>query len=295
MDFDERQLKAFVAIAETGALGRAARVANLTQPSLSRLIQGMELRLGHRLFDRESRGLVLTPAGELLLDHARLLLFEMETARAELDALSGLRRGTVRIGGVASVMRTVVARVLGLLLTQAPQLRVETYEAVDSELREALLQRRVDLVITADMLDDPGIRLLGRVDHQDSFAVFCSAANSLPDEPSLEELALSGWVMPGEDATPRQLFETVLRQHGFGPGHVPVETASVEMMVAVASASDLLCWLPEPLVAAHLADGRLRKLKSPLFDRHRAFYLHRRSSGILPDAPQRFVDIFPLA
>lgn len=295
MEFDERQLRAFVAVAETGTLGRATRIANLTQPSLSRLIHAMELRLGHRLFDRESRGMVLTPAGELLLEHARVLVFEMEAARAELDALSGLRRGTVRIGGVASVMRTVVARTLGVLLAQAPQLSVETHEAVDSELRDALLQRRIDLAVTADIFDHPGIRLVGRVDHEDRFAVFCSAENPLPDRPSLEDLSRSGWVMPDNEATPRQLFESVLRQHGFGPAHVPVESASVEMMIAVASATDLLCWLPEPLVAARLADGTLRKLDSPIFDRPRAFYLHRRSTGLLPDAPQRFVDIFPLA
>lgn len=53
MDFDERQLRAFIAIADTGSLGRAARVVNLTQPSLSRLVQGIEERLGHRL-DRKS-------------------------------------------------------------------------------------------------------------------------------------------------------------------------------------------------------------------------------------------------
>jgi hypothetical protein len=60
MDFDERQLRAFLAIADTGSLGRAARVVNLTQPSLSRLVQTMEARLGHRLFERGGKGMALT-------------------------------------------------------------------------------------------------------------------------------------------------------------------------------------------------------------------------------------------
>lgn len=295
MDFNERQLRAFIAIAETGALGRAARVANLTQPSLSRLIHGMEARLGHRLFDRESKGMVLTAAGELLLSHARLLVFEMEAARTELDALRGLRRGTVRIGAVAAVMRTLVARSIGALLAEAPLLTAETFEAVDGELLEALLQRRVDLAVTADALDDPAVRLIGICGYRDRFAVFCAAGNPLPDRPSPEALARHGWVMPGKDAAPRQLFEDRLRRAGFGPAHVPVESASVETMIAVASASDLLCWLPEPLVAAHVAGGSMRQLHAPLFDRERSFHLYRRRSGLLPDASRRFLEHFPLA
>ncbi|MFD2782692.1 LysR family transcriptional regulator [Novosphingobium pokkalii] len=89
MDFDERHLRAFLAVAETGSLGRAAAVVNLTQPSLSRMIQAMEQRLGHKLFERQSKGMALTAAGEILLPHARLLAFEMRAARDQLDALRG--------------------------------------------------------------------------------------------------------------------------------------------------------------------------------------------------------------
>ena len=295
MEFDERQLRAFMAVAKTGTLGRAAKIANLTQPSLSRLIQGMELRLDHRLFDRGTKGMALTVAGELLRAHTSLLLFEMDAARAELDALRGLRRGTVRIGGVAAVMRTLVARSIGTLLAEAPMLSVETHETVDSELPGALLQRHIDLAVSADPLDDPEVQSIGICDYQDRFAAFCAVDNPLPDRPDLERLAREGWVMPPRGATPRQIFEDILRSHGLGPAHVPVESTSVEMMIAVAGASDLLCWLPEPLVAAHLGDGFLRKLDAPALVRQRSFHLYRRRSGSLPEAARRFLDHFPMA
>ncbi|MCX7284067.1 MAG: LysR family transcriptional regulator, partial [Novosphingobium sp.] len=203
MDLDERQLRAFLAVAETGSLGRAAMLVHLTQPSLSRVIQRMEQGLGHPLFERQSKGMTLTAAGETLLPHARLLQSEMLAARAELDALRGLRRGTVRIGAVAAVMRTLVAQSLGRLFHDFPQLTAEAIEAVDGELGDALTRRRIDLAVTASALDPSALECIGTCDYSDDFAVFCACENPLPNDPGLDRLAAQGWVMPGRAMTPR--------------------------------------------------------------------------------------------
>lgn len=250
MDFDERQLRAFLAIAETGSLGRAAALAHLTQPSLSRLIQSMEQRLGHRLFDRQSKGMDLTPAGEILLDHARLLAFEMQAARDQLDALRGLRRGVVRIGAVAAVMRTFVTQAVAKLLAEYPDLSVEMTEGTDSDL--------------------------------------------LSDHPSMMELARESWVMPGPSATPRIQFAARFREIGLPAPTVPVETRSVESMIAVSAASRLLCWLPGPLVAPHLASGTMRQLIVPELETEREVLLYRRRAGLLPQAARQFAAYLPL-
>lgn len=295
MDFDERQLRAFLAIAETGSLGRAARVANLTQPSLSRLVKGMEDRLGHPLFDRGGKGMTLTPAGELLAVHARHIVSEMQTTRDELAALRGLKRGVVRIGAVAAVMRTLVADTVGKLLEGAPGLRVELIEAVDGELLDALVTRRVDLVVAASPLDHADITAIGPGAYADSFAVFCAAVHPLPTAPGLAAALAQDWVMPGPAFTPRQTFESVVRAQGLVAPRVAVETASVEAMIAISARSHLLCWLPEPLLAAHVSSGTMRRLDVPELATQRSFILHRRRSGLLPEAARRFVELFPLA
>lgn len=295
MDFDERQLRAFLAIADTGSLGRAARVANLTQPSLSRLVKGMEDRLHHPLFDRASKGMVLTPAGELLASHARHIVSEMQNTRDELAALSGLKRGVVRIGAAAAVMRTLVAETVGKLLGEQPSLGVELIEAVDGELLDALVTRRVDLVVAAGPLDHPEVLQIGDAAYRDSFAAFCAADHPLPPAPTLADVLAVDWIMPGPTFTPRQTFERLVQAQGFGPPRVAVETASVEVMIAVSARSNLLCWLPEPLLAPHVASGTMRALDVPELSRQRGFLLHRRRSGLLPGAARRFVELFPLA
>lgn len=294
MDFDERQLRGFLAVAETGSLGRAARTANLTQPSLSRLIKSMENGLGHPLFDRGSKGMSLTPAGELLAAHARHIVFELQNTRDELAALRGLKRGFVRVGAVASVLRTLVADTVGKLLSDAPGLRVELVDAVDDELLDALVTHRVDLVVASSRLDHPEVTALGTGAYADCFSVFCAANHPLPSAPGLVAALAQDWVMPSHAFTPRKVFEELVRANGLAVPHVAVETPSVESMIAVAACSNLLCWLPEPLLIAHVANGTMRRLEIPELSRTRDFLLYRRRSGVLPDAARRFVDLFPL-
>jgi DNA-binding transcriptional LysR family regulator len=294
MEFDERQLQAFLAIAETGSLGRAAALVHLTQPSLSRMIQGMEQRLGHRLFDRQSKGMVLTPAGEILLDHARLLTFEMQAARDQLDALRGLRRGVVRIGAVAAVMRTFVTEAVATLLTEYPELSVEMTEGTDGDLLSALLDRKLELVVTASWLESDAVEAMGTCAYSDRFGVFCAAANPISDHPTMMELARECWVMPGPSATPRIQFAARFRENGLAAPAVPVETASIESMIAVSAASRLLCWLPGPLAAPHLASGTMRQLAVPALETERQVLLYRRRAGLLPQAARQFATYLPL-
>lgn len=295
MDLDERQLRAFLAIAETGSLGRAARVANLTQPSLSRLVRGMEDRLGHPLFDRGGKGMALTPAGELLAVHARHIVSEMHTARDELAALRGLKRGVVRVGAVAAVMRTLISDTVGRLLSEAPGLRFELIETVDGDLLDALVTRRVDLAVASTPLDHPDVAPIGPAAYADSFAVFCAAGHTLPPAPGFAAVLAEDWVMPGPAFTPRQTFERLIRAQGMSLPNTAVETASVEAMIATSARSTLLCWLPEPLLLPHVASGTMRQLDVPELAIQRRFLLHRRRAGMLPEAARRFVELFPLA
>jgi DNA-binding transcriptional LysR family regulator len=73
-------IQSFIAVAEEGHVGRAARRLHLTQPPLSRHILALEDELGARLFERTPQGMRLLPAGEAFLDHARRILAEVDAA-----------------------------------------------------------------------------------------------------------------------------------------------------------------------------------------------------------------------
>jgi DNA-binding transcriptional LysR family regulator len=88
------QIEYFVAVSETGHVGRAAHALRIAQPAVSRQIRGLEDELGARLFIRTSRGMQLSEAGGRFLHHARAILTQVEEAKHALKAPSdGPARG----------------------------------------------------------------------------------------------------------------------------------------------------------------------------------------------------------
>ncbi|MFE5699255.1 LysR family transcriptional regulator [Rhodococcus koreensis] len=92
---DARQLRYFLAVVDQGGINRAAETLLIAQPSLSQSISALERELGVPLFHRVGRRLVLSDAGETLVGPARVVLRDLEDAKASVDALKGLRAGRV--------------------------------------------------------------------------------------------------------------------------------------------------------------------------------------------------------
>ncbi|MDB5461552.1 MAG: hypothetical protein JWO72_3293, partial [Caulobacteraceae bacterium] len=228
MNFDRRQLRAFLAVIDKGSLGRAAAQVNLSQPALSRLVQDMEARLGVPLFDRQATGMTPTNYAEALAPHARHLLFEMGQAVDTLDALRGLRRGVVRIGAVAAVARSFLPAALASLLTSAPELQIELLEAADDRLFEALARRSVDLVIAGALPDMAEAAVIAECEFNDAYSVICAADHPLSSDGSvtLSDALAESWIMPAKGSTPRTLFEAAVREAGETAPRVAIETSS---------------------------------------------------------------------
>lgn len=297
MTFDERKLRAFLAVVDCRSLGRAALAANMTQPTLSRLIQDMETRLGLPLFERHTKGMALTPAGEAFVPHARLLLFEMEQAACSIDALKGLRRGTVRIGAVAAVTRSIIPRAAAKLLKEAPGLRIDMVEATDSELVDALAGRRIDLMIAAEIPPHDDILPVAECRFDDVYSVFCTVDHPIAaaTDIDLDRVLQERWVMPKPGNTPRSLFENLIRRAGRALPVIAIETGSVGAQISFVAQSMLLGWLPQPLIASDLKSGAVALLAIEELTIQRRFFLYRRRGGLLPEAAQHLMRLLPLA
>src|SRR5262245_4295106 len=107
MDF--KQLRAFLTVAETGNVTRAAEVLHLVQPAVSRQIQLLEEDIGAALFQRERRGMVLTDAGNALVSYARRAMLELERARAEIAGSSQGIGGLCTLGLLPSTIDTLAS------------------------------------------------------------------------------------------------------------------------------------------------------------------------------------------
>ena len=94
---DIRQLKFFLAVVDHNGFSRAAQHLMIAQPSLSQAIATFERELGMPLFHRIGRGVVLSEAGSALVGPARVVLRDLDEAKATIRALKGLRGGRIAI------------------------------------------------------------------------------------------------------------------------------------------------------------------------------------------------------
>ncbi len=105
-------LRYFTSVARHRSIREAAEELHVAQSALSRQIQKLEQELGVPLFQRHARGVELTSAGEIFLRHARSSLRQEERVRSELDALKGLRHGTINMQSIESLVPGVLPQVI---------------------------------------------------------------------------------------------------------------------------------------------------------------------------------------
>lgn len=145
MDF--RQIRYFVALAETLHFGRAAERLHITQPPLSRQIAALEDTLSARLVERHSRHVELTPAGADFYEHALRLLSDAEQAGESARAIAAGAAGKLRLGFAMYTAFNLLPRLAGHFSDAHPQITLSLEEILPRDLENALLESRTDIGI----------------------------------------------------------------------------------------------------------------------------------------------------
>ena len=143
-----RHLRYFIAVAEEGSLTNAAeRRLHTAQPSLSRQIRDLEAEVGVKLLDRKPRGIELTPAGRVFLDHARLALMQIEAGCEAARGTLRPRKPEFVVGFLPGQEVIWLSGMLSILRDEDPEIEVIISTKSSPELADALMQRRVDVAL----------------------------------------------------------------------------------------------------------------------------------------------------
>jgi LysR family transcriptional activator of nhaA len=256
MQLNFHHLRYFHAIAREGSLTRAAKRLNLSQSALSVQLRKLEESLGHPLFDREHKSLVLTEAGKVVLDHAESIFRLGDDLVDTLQQRRSDRRQVLRVGAVATLSRNFQMRLLGDLA------RREDVELVlrSGSLRELLTQMQahtVDLVLSnqpvrrdmetnwfSHLLAEQSVSLVAAKDKRKKVFRF---PEDLDGQPVL---------VPSMESNIRTAFDLVMERYGVRPVIV-AEVDDMAMLRLLARESGTLALVPRVVVLDELDSGVL--------------------------------------
>lgn len=144
---DEHLLRNAVVLDEHRNFARAANALYISQPTLSRRIQALESAIGERLFDRQARTVIPTPAGEIVLKYARAIHASSQALQEEISRYQGLLEGSLKIGSGPYVASGLLAPTINLFNKKYPNIYIETIVDIWSNLPDRMLRESFDFIL----------------------------------------------------------------------------------------------------------------------------------------------------
>lgn len=258
MDF--RQLRYFLNVAEMQSLSRAASVLRVAQPALSRQIKGLEDELGVPLLRRHGWGVTPTPAGRVLMDHARLVLKEVGAARDAVLAYQSEPSGTLSFGVPSSLSKVLLPGLAVRFRQRAPKVRLHMVDGFSATIHEWLVQGRLDLAVLYDSKTTDGLVSAPLLDEE---MVLVGAAGQLAGADgvslaavSLADVAARDLILPGRPHRLRLLVEQAFAEQGLSCEPV-IEVDALSALIELVRIGEAYTLLPLSAVHGLLESGEL--------------------------------------
>jgi LysR family transcriptional regulator for metE and metH len=204
MELEIRHLRLISAIAATGSVTKAAELLHLTQSALSHQLRDIEDRLKTSFFVRLGRRMLLTPAGERVLESARRVLDEVQRAEEDVHRLAGGGEGTIRVCTECNTGYHWLPPLLTVFRRRHPNVGVNVLADATSRPVQALLNGELDLAVLSNRTTDRALRI--RPLFEDEMVAIVS-----PRHP----FAQKTWVTPRELADEHLLLYTSVPEESF--------------------------------------------------------------------------------
>ncbi|HSM40269.1 MAG TPA: LysR family transcriptional regulator [Afifellaceae bacterium] len=279
------------AVAEHRTISAAARELGISQPALTKIILRVEDLVGARLFDRQPRGVALTPFGELFLQRMDRVEREMLNLRSEVESLKAGLSGTVTIGVGQFWIGQIVPRVIVRLLKDAPDVQVKVRTGTRDQLLVALQRGKIDLMLGRfgdDLPDEFQSEALAAV----AIHLTVREGHPLADidhSVSVQDVRPYSWILPPPADPTAVHLEQVFREVFHSELPAAVEAVSQNVIVALLQASDMITAMPG--ITVNPPPSGLRRL-------HADWLSWTRSAGVISVREQtplpccaRFLDL----
>lgn len=208
---DLKDLKCLVAVAESGSFIRAAALQHMSQPSVSSRMRTLEDRLGVVLFQRTNKGIQITEEGQELLQHANIIMRQLENAEADMNSFRQSPVGLVRLGLPTSLTASFATPILERCMEEIPGVKLRIVESMSGYIIQWLQGNILDIGITfgASAPPDISITSLAREDlllvgkNEESLNCYKNSSGDI----QFSALSKINLILPGPEHGLRALIE----------------------------------------------------------------------------------------
>lgn len=256
-----RHLRYFVAVVDERQFVRAAAELHVAQSALSQQIRDLERELGTELLVRDRRGVTPTPAGEVLLGHARAVLDRVQRARAEVAQLTGLLAGTLRVGSGSPSGPVPLPATLAEFSRRYPAVDIVLRDSTSEELVRWLEDGTVDVAVVSVTPERLPERIQGALVAHDPLLALVPAAHRLAGRPSvaLRELVADPLITFPRGSGTRDTIEAGFRAASIARPTIVAETIDPLAMLELVREGLGLALVPAAM--AELAGAGVRALE----------------------------------
>lgn len=253
--------KVFYWAAKTGSLSQAAKVLFITQPSVSHAIKQLEDSFGLTLFNRNSKGVTLTPEGAALysyIEQSHILITQAEKKMAELKNLDN---GELRIGGSDSLFKHYLLPFIETFHLHYPGIRLHLIHGTTPEVISYLKEGQVDLGVVRIPIADPQLEVWQGLQLQDCFVAGSSHYPELNGKVlTIEELLRHPIILFSRRSRARAAVSDLFRGYGYEL-KPEIEVGSVGLLIEFARKGLGISFVTREFVSKELEEGSLFEIK----------------------------------
>jgi len=253
-----RHLRYLLAVADHGGFTRAAEALHVSQPTLSQQIRQLEESLGVDLFDRTSRSVKPTDAGQAYIECARRVLVELEAGKRALHDVKDLSRGSLRLAMTPTFMAYLVGPLVRDYVARYPGIHLEIFELSMDDIEAGLADDSLDIAIAFTPVRNPDIECIPAF--VETLGVMVGRGHPLYDSAAVltpDDIAQLDFALLAPDFITRLSIDEYFRQHGIAPT-VQIEVNSVSTLLEVIRHAPIATMLPEAIATEDRALHRLR-------------------------------------
>lgn len=286
MDF--KLLEAFINVAKYKNFSKAAAAISVSQPSISSHIAKLEKELKAQLFDRTSKEVSLTPAGESLFKYAEDILDLRDKAVANLSSFNEEVKGKLSIGASTTPCNALLPELLKDFRAVYPEVDFNVTEENSEKIAEKILNYESEMGIVGKMVDDEKMDCFKLV--EDELVVISPSSFYFPAEISLEDLLKSDMVMRGRDSATRKAFEDSMQKKGAAIRRmkIPYEVSSLDTQIQFVKAGLGVSVVSGQLCTEYVDCGLIRKSRIKDIPMFMSLYLLVRSNRTLTPSANAF-------